>query len=193
MKLEKLFLPLTIFAAVIAVYVFFRQSGGSQTITAPSTASSGVPEAYTSQGQVQPVNYQVAAVPSDPSPLVVLSNPFSANPGGTQTGTPAYLNYQLGPGNLLNTPPTTTIPPESNCGCGSCGGTCANQCGLANSFIDGSNQTELATTRSRQLAASEPGTWQPGAIQNLNAYLALENQSAGTPNLTSWMPGGMIQ
>lgn len=193
MKLEKLFLPLTIFAAVIAVYVFFRKSGGSQTITAPSTASSGVPEAYTSQGQVQPVNYQVAGVPSDPSPATVLANPFSANPGGSPLGTPAYLNYNLGPGNLLNTPPVVTIPPESNCGCGGGGGTCANQCGVQNGFPDGSNTTPLDTTRSRQLAASKPGTWQPQAVANLNAYLALENQSVGTPDLTSWMPGGMIQ
>lgn len=190
-SIEKLFLPLSVVAAVIAVYVFFRRSGGAQTITAPSTASSGVPESYTSQGQVQPINYQVAAVPSDPSPLVVLSDPFSANPGGTQTGTPAYLAYNLGPGNLLNATPQIDAP-ESNCGC-DCGGTCANQCGMQNAFPDGGTDSMLVTSRAKQLIASKPGTWQPKSIANLNAFLALENQSVGTPNLTSWMPGGMLQ
>lgn len=193
MKLEKLFLPLTIFAAVIGVYVFFRRSGGAQTITAPSTGASGVPESYTSQGQVQPVNYQVPGVASDPSPLVVLSDPFSSNPGGTPIPTPSYLSYNLGPGNLLNTAPDVTIPPDANCGCGSCGATCANQCGNINSFPDGSGNVPLSTTRARQLAASKPGTWQPEAIKNLNAYFALENQSYGNPDITSWMPAGMIQ
>ena len=82
MKLEKLFLPLSIFAAVIAVYVFFRgQGNGAANLTFPSTASSGVPEAYTSQGQVQPVNYQVAAQPINPSPLITLAQPYNTNPG----------------------------------------------------------------------------------------------------------------
>jgi hypothetical protein len=191
MKLQKIFFPLAVVASVLAVYAFFRKSGGSQSITSPSTGASGVPEAYTSQGQVQPVNYQVAGVPSDPSPLVVLSNPFSSNPGGTNISTPPYLAYNLGPGNLLNTPPTIQQPETSNCGC-DCGGSCANQCGVQNGFSDGSGQTQLVTTRKKQLAQSSPKTWQPQAIANANAYLALESQINSTPNLTSWMPGGMI-
>lgn len=192
MKLEKLFLPLSILAAVIAVYVFFRGEGGAQALTFPSTSSSGVPEASTSQGQVQPIQYSVAAQPVNPSPIITLSEPYNSNPGGVQNQTPAYLNYNLGAGNLLNSPPALT-PPDANCGCGSGCGSCANQCGAANSYSDGSGQSQLVTTRARQNAGADTVQWQPTAIANLNAYLALENSDSGTPNVSSWMPGGMIQ
>lgn len=189
MKLEKLFLPLSIFAAVVAVYIFFRGQGGAQVLTVPSTSSSGVPESYSSQGQVQPINYTVASQPVTVPPVIALSQPYNTNPGGVENSTPAYLSYNLGPGNLLNSPPP--IPKSNaNCGCGSGCGSCANQCGAANSYSDGSGQTQLVTTRQRQNADSSPATT---AIQNLNAYLALENVDTGTPNVTSWMPGGMIQ
>jgi hypothetical protein len=193
MKLEKLFLPLSIFAAVIAVYVFFRGQGGASTLTFPSTSSSGVPEAATSQGQVQPINYSVAAQPVNIPPVVALSQPNNPNPGGVSNGTPAYLNYNLGAGNLLNSPPIPFTPPDANCGCGSGCGSCANQCGQQNSYSDGSGQTQLVSTRTKQSNGADTASWQPTAIQNLNAYLALENSDAGTPNVASWMPGGMIQ
>lgn len=191
MKLEKLFLPLFIFAAVLGVYIFFRKSGGAQTLTVPSTSSSGVPESYSSQGQVQPVNYVVAAQPVDIPPVIALSQPYNTNPGGVQNSTPSYLSYNLGPGNLLNSPPPIPVS-DANCGCGSGCGSCANQCGTQNSYTDGGGQTKLVTTRKRQNAGADTDQWQPTAIQNLNAYLALENLDAGTPNTTSWMPGGMI-
>lgn len=191
MKLEKLFLPLSIFAAVIAVYIFFRGQGGAQVLTIPSTSASGVPESYTSQGQVQPIQYSVAAQPVNVPPVISLSQPYNTNPGGVQNSTPAYLSYNLGPGNLLNSPPPIPTS-DANCGCGSGCGSCANQCGQSNSYSDGSGQTQLVTTRKRQNADSDASQWQPTAIQNLNAYLALENVDAGTPNVASWMPGGMI-
>jgi len=189
MKLEKLFLPLSIFAAVIAVYIFFRGTGGAATLTFPSTGASGVTAAQSAGGQVQPVNYSVAAQPINPSPIITLSNPYDPNPGGVSNGTPAYLNYNLGPGNLLNSPPAPATPPDANCGCGGGCGSCANQCGAANSYSDGSGQTQLVSTRARQAFSAGPQTL---AIQNLNAYLAMENSDAGNPNVTTWMPGGMI-
>ena len=193
MKLEKLFLPLFIFAAVLGVYIFFRKSGGAQVLTVPSTAASGVSEAQSSQGQVQPMNWTVAAQPVTVPPVVALSQPYNTNTGGVNNGTPAYLNYNLGSGNLLNSPPPPIPVSDANCGCGSGCGSCANQCGTANSYGDGSGQTQLVTTRKRQNAGADTNQWQPTVIQNLNAYLALENIDAGTPNVTSWMPGGMIQ
>jgi hypothetical protein len=193
---EKLFLPLAVVAAVIAVYTFFRKAGGSQTLTTPNPGPSGVPASYSAGGVVQPVNYTVPAVPDNPSPAIILANPFSANPGGSTIPTPPYLAYNLGPGNLLNTAPDTSmIPPTSHCGCdsgASCANQCSSQCGSFNSFPDGAGTTKLSTTRGRQLAASSPGTWQPAQVANLNAYLATENMSSGTPDIASWIPPGSI-
>jgi hypothetical protein len=201
-NLQKLVFPLMVFAAVIAVYIFFRQQGSANTtVTYPSTASSGVPASYTGAGVVQPVTYSVPAQAANPNNVVVLSNPYNTNPGGSPIQTPAYLSGNLGAGNLLNNAPVTNpnATPAANCGCGSGCGSCANQCGATGSggtsanFGDGVGTTQMYTTRKNQIAASDAQSWLPGAVQNLNSYLAVEQTGSGGPSLTSWMPGGMIQ
>ena len=195
MKLEKLFLPLSVLAAVIAVYVFFRGTGSNpQTLTTPSAAPSGVTAPLSAGGLVTPITYSVATQPVSVPPVVVMSDPFSANPGGTTIPTPPYLSYNLGSGNLAQPSPITQTPATDSC-CGSCGqaaSTCGNICGKKNSYVDGNGNVALNTTRKQQLAKSNPSTWQPKALSNLDAYLATENNEGG-PSLASWMPSGMIQ
>lgn len=192
MKLEKLFFPLTIFASVIAVYIFFRGTGNNpQTATFPSAAGAGIIPAQTGGGQVQPITYSVPTQPVAANPLVVLSDPYNANPGGGSVATPPYMNYNLGSGNLtLPTPIEATAP--TACGCG-CGGACGNMCGLQNGYVDGNGNVALNTTRAQQLQKSNATAWQPQALDNLSAFLGLSDNESGNPSLTTWIPGGTLQ
>lgn len=199
MKIEKLFLPLTVFAAVIAVYLAFRGTGNTNPAsTIPNTASSGVPATYSSGGVVQPVNYDVPSIATSPNPLVLLSQPSNPNPQGNSqsdgsTG-PAYLTFNQGPGkDLSKTKPPITATTMTCSGCSGGCQSCANQCNQSNAFPDGSGNTKLSSSRTRQLAQSTPGDWLKSAIDNTNAYLALEGNAPAIPTLTSYVPGGMIQ
>lgn len=194
MNLEKYFLPLSVFTGVLAVYLYFRGSQGNSASTVPNPASGGVPAPYSASGVVQPVSYNVPAMSVSPDPLVVLSQPQATNPDGTSNGIPPpYLTFNRGPKNNLFMKPAD-LPSNSDgscgCGCGQPAQSCANQCNASNSFVDGSGNTPLSSSRARQIANG--GDWMDNAMSNLNAYLALEGAAPAIPSLTSGARPGTL-
>jgi hypothetical protein len=84
MKFERVFFPLMVFAAVIAVYLFFRKAAPAATTSfvQPSAAGSGIPNTATEAPQNV---YNIGAPQYTPSPLVLLSDPSSNQPAAPTT------------------------------------------------------------------------------------------------------------
>lgn len=195
MKLEKLFLPLAVFAAVLTVYIFFRKSGGSEQANVPNPASSGVTLPYTQSGAVQPVSYNVPAINPAPSPLVLLQQPQNAFPQSpaSNNGVPPYLTFNFGPSHDLSKQSPSSSPNPlplgmpDECGCNSgCGATC----GLTGAYPDGAGNVQMSSSRSRQI--NDDPNWITMASNNVLSYLALTG-SAPIPNLQSTPPPSPVQ
>lgn len=197
MKLEKFFLPLSILAAVIAVYIFFR-GNGQVAATLPNPASAGVPGPYTLPGGgVTPVVYNVPAQQANPTAAMLLSQPSNPNPGsGPQNQTPPYLSFNLGP--YLNLTqdiaPVSAATIPSSCGCGSAPeqNSACSACGTKNSYPDGTGSTPMSTSRRRQLLDSIPHLWLNDAIENLNTYGATVATAPEVPSLASSKESGSM-
>ena len=178
MKPEKLFLPLMVGAAVIGIYLLFRNTNSqSQALTVPNPSSSGVTQAASSGGVVQPVTYNVPATSISPDPIVVLSDPSNPNPSSTPTTQPpAYLAFNFPPASNLSQTAATPATSESG-GCKSSCNQCSKKssCNQANGFVDGSVSSPLASSTAR-LVKNGGDTWIENTRNNINAYLSLEGQ-----------------
>lgn len=152
-----------VFAAVIAVYLFFRKSAPA-TQTQPSTSASGLP-LTTPQAQ----NYNVAPYQQTPNPLVMLAEPQSNDPGSGAQKPPSYLAFNFGPSHDLTKTPTASALREAqrkaNSGCGGSCGTCKSRCNSSNVFPDGNGNTEMSSDRKRQIEAQP--SWIDNALANL--------------------------
>jgi hypothetical protein len=184
MKIEKLFFPLTVAAAVISIYLLFRNSAQTpQAFTVPNPASAGV---TSGASQVQPVNYNVAPISLQPSPLTYLQDPYATNPnGGGYGGTPPYLNSNFGANDLTKTGPAPATASGDTCGCKS--DCCDKNCGAGN-FSGG--VTPLASSRAVQVSNSSPMHY-ASVSENVNSYLANE-RGQPTPTLTSNMAAAPV-
>jgi len=182
MNIERLFFPLTVFAAVVGVYVFFRSQNTAVQAVTPNTASSGVPASYTASGVVQPATFDVPALTMFPNANTVLKQPTNPNPNGpslTADGLPpAYLTFNLGPRSDLNkaAQPVNTDSPGAGgggCGCGGCKEkqSCRNQCNQSNAFPDGGGNSKLASSGRRLVALSNPDSWLPNSRNNAESYI----------------------
>lgn len=195
MKLEKLFLPLSIFAAVVTVYLLFRGRGNvpSQVVT-PNPASSGVPATY-NFGSVTPATYNVPATPGPAAftPTALSTNPSSPTPvGGGPTQVPAYLTFNFGPGSDLtkgNAVAAQPVSSDSGCGCGgsSQSKSCVS-CKSSNSFTDGNSPTPMASSKATAIDNTPSGVLKR-QWNNTMAYLASSDPNA-IPTLTSQPQSG---
>jgi hypothetical protein len=89
MDLQKYFLPLTIAAAIVALYLFFRQSGNGGVVPAQSVTVASVPNAAASGltpsvGAVTSVSTNVPAYNTQPYPVDYLTDPTQAQPSASQ-------------------------------------------------------------------------------------------------------------
>lgn len=191
MKLEKLFLPLMVFGAVVTVYLLFRGQGNvpSQIVT-PNPASSGVPATY-NFGSVTPATYNVPAIPGAAAltPTALSSDPSSANPaGGGPSQVPSYLTFNFGPGSDLTKGNATPASSDSSSGCGcnsspsNSSGSCVS-CKSRNSFPDGSSPTPLASSKAAAINDAGNDAWK-APWKNVMDYLRASDPSA-IPSLTS--------
>lgn len=191
MKLEKVFLPLMVFAAVITVYLLFRKSGGVPSALTPNTSSSGVPATYSNSGVVQPATYNVPPIVPLGNPNLISLNPSSNSPTSQNgdTSVPAYLTYNMSPGNDLNKQPTYDISKQSTCGCSGCKQTTCNTCKSAYSFTDGT--TKLSPSKSK-LIRNAPDSQLRRLNANLIDYANTESSST-IPTLTSTQASGSLE
>lgn len=204
MKLDaqKIFLPLTIVAAVVGIWAAFRKSAGGTTVVLPNPASSGVTPSVGAQPYtfdtnipgVSPVAIPLPSMPTLPSyiPSIAPGIPGNAaqaisdstnGPPQTiadpTTPTPAYLTHNFGPRLALTKKmPTPEPPASSGCG-GSCGmpSPACNTCNQTNAFPDGSGQSKMSSSRALQFAASSPGVWLQPWTDNAMSYLASVNDN----------------
>ena len=222
MKLDaqKLFFPLTVTAAVIGIWASFKSKDGSTAVILPNPASSGV----TPSVDAAPYTFSAPQLASPPSNIQALANPWSNNPGGSQTydfsipgiaakvpataeeayadstglgmrttvpdpttpnlPIPSYLTHNFGPGLALTKPmPFPQNPPSCGCG-GSCGMSSpqsCNTCNQSNAYPDGSGDTKLVSSRSLQLANSDPDRWLGAYASNAMSYVA-----SAPPDTNGW-------
>lgn len=163
MTIEKFFMPLTVVAAVVGIYVAFRKEVGSQGVIIPNPASAGVTAVQTTGGVVSPINYNVPPLATNPSPLVLMSDPSNPTPG-FNAPVPAYLAFNFGPGLALNK--AAPLPPAKP----ATGGGCCDPCsGRDYAFSDGGKDS-LVSTRSKQVSNSTPESWLPAATDNVDSY-----------------------
>lgn len=189
MSLQKLFLPLSIFAAVVTVYLLFRGQGNvpSQVVT-PNPASSGVPATY-NFGSVTPATYNVPVIPGAAAltPTALSSNPQSATPvGGGPSQVPAYLTFNFGPGSDLTKNNAVQASPvsDSSCGCSSSKqkNSCVS-CKSSNSYTDGNSPTPMASSKAAAID-NTPADALKQQWKNVMNYLASSDPTA-IPSLTS--------
>lgn len=179
MKPEKLFFPLMVAAAIIAIYLLFRNPQPAATVQGPNTASSGLPT-ITPQTQ----QYQVNPPTLTPTPLIMLANPFANDPNSTATKPPAYLSFNFGPSHdLTKTPTVPASTGKTGCGCE------AEQCGcgsINNQFPDGAGCSKLASSGKRLIRSGGNDPWQ-NVITNIQG--ADLNPEPFTPALNPVLPG----
>jgi len=197
MKIEKLFLPLFVFAAVVTVYLLFKNQENLPTqVVVPNTASSGVPSSYTQSGVVQPAVYNVPPISavSTPPPTLLSSNPQSVAPaGGGPQQVPAYLTFNLGPQSDLNKQPASQGAATTSSGCGGCSGKKTKQCVTCkskNSFTDGNSPTPMASSRAKAINCQPDDAW-IAPWKNVMDYLKSTDVS-GIPSIAGYQPSGEL-
>lgn len=209
---QKLFLPLGIGAAVISVYLLFRNTNpGAVQVTYPNPSSAGVSQAQTSGGSIQPVSYNVAPTPAlGPATIISLggaqapggyghsytinkrgipqdaslTDPLSANPAGKQrTSPPPYLAQNFV--RLFGSPKPVM---KSDCGCGGSCESKKNSCNKcpsgSNNYGDGRGATMLASSRGAQIDHTNSAVLEDTAA-SINSYLLLQSGGSELPTLTS--------
>jgi hypothetical protein len=207
---EKFFFPVGALAGVLAVYFWLKKPAVPAQANQPSAAPSGVPN-YTPEAQ----QYQVNPSTYTPSPLVLLSDPFSNKPAGTTNkpaGTttedaasqkpPYYLAFNFGPSHDLTKVPMQPKKKDSGaCGCKSSCDTCSQ---AQNTFPDGTGATKMSSNRRRQIEVTPPGAWDNvinniqsgdfGPITPFHPYLPpvgpnTETPAAPSQNIAASFPG----
>lgn len=190
MKIEQLFFPVTMVAAIGSIWLLFRK-GATDTVTQmPNPASSGV---TLPGGGVQPVHFDVPAIPANLHPAIYLKDPYAAFPGSgdDQKMPPGYLTFNFGPPRDGTKQPS---PSPDSCGCG---GSCKTQdacskCSGGNQYGDGNGEQKMNTNRAAQLAESQPDKWLNNLLRNTAGYAQLESVNTDTPSLTSLKPGALL-
>lgn len=193
MEIQKLFLPLSVVASAIAVYVFIRNGNPNQQTLTPNTASSGVPASYTLSGVATPASYQLdqVSIPTNPTPAQTSAAPSSSNPGGGNSSSiPPYLTFNFWP------TPTATLPGGSAsqpatacCGSGKSSPCSSNQIGSG--YMDGGG-TKLAASSTQQTTGATSDAFIQSWGANVAAYAAMET-GPQIPSLTSTSQSGSLE
>jgi len=186
MKIEKLFFPLFVAAAVISIYLLFRGQQSQQPFTQvilPNSASSGVPAPYSAGKVVLPNQYPIGSLSAQqPSPQQASADPL--NPGVPHV--PHYLTFNMGPGNDLNKPMHPAHHRKHGCSCKS---SCV-VCKSSNSFVDGSSPVMLASSTTSQIEQNTEVL--PSVYENTMAYYQADDP-ASVVSLTSPMASGNVE
>lgn len=161
MKKERFFFPLFVFAAVLAVYLFFRKQDPGTKALQPSTAGSGIPQ-WATEG---PAQYSVPAYQPPVTPVMLMADPYNAFPGQKQPmSAPSYLAFNFGPSHDLTKHPTPDLTSkqkamkDEGCGCGGGTSTCATCNQINDQYPDGSTGCKMASSTKR-LIATQPKSW----------------------------------
>lgn len=199
MDAQKLFFPVAVGAAVLGIWATFRKTPAVAAMT-PNPSGGGVVGPYTQNGVVQPMSFPVAPVQLAPNPFILLSQPTNPTPGSNGGDSPSarrksppnYLAFNFGPSHDLTkqaTPPKTKK--KNGCGCGSCESDC-NTCAGRDTYPDGTGNTPLSSTRTRQFYNSTPSDWLDFVENNFDSYLSTQSSDNGIPTLTSYVEPGTL-
>lgn len=180
MDFNKHFLPVIILGAIGATYYYSKNYGGNNAATVPNPASGGVTGPSTQpaigvQTDVTPVYYDAKTWDQNPSQNQVISNPYAAFPGSPLQTPPTYLAFNFGPSHDL-TKQAAVLNQQ-------------NPADATNAYIDGTGDTLLSSSRSRQV--SNDPNWIDSAIQNINNFLSMESGYT-SPSLTSLTQSGSL-
>lgn len=158
MNLKNIGIVVSILAGITAIWYYLKGTPTQNLVTYPNTQASG------QQANENPATvYNIAAPSPIPSPNLI----YGDVPPMPQT--PAYMNYNTSPSNVLGLTPqgaaAATIPSPaggSGCGCSTAGSSCGcGGCAQTNgTYQDSSGQVCLASNPKQQIQNAPPALFQ---------------------------------